>query len=177
MTDRHLLVIDGVSIVKIRSAAEEIVELYAKLPSKGKNAKGRRPNRKGGFLCIFNNRDGELWAGPEAIGFPAKEEIKQYKLFSKEKGERLFKNLRSTLTYSSFQSRDESKNKFGGAILANNLIVSFSGVTELGDEAICLVLALYFGWMTELNAEIIAHLSNNQCFAQLQKSAKEHLIL
>ncbi|XOU94146.1 MAG: hypothetical protein ACNFW9_04850 [Candidatus Kerfeldbacteria bacterium] len=69
----------------------------------------------------------------------------------------------------SWQSRNESSNQFGGAVWCGEFAVSFSGLPELADEALCLVLAVYFDWITLEQAKEYVSISSNPYFAPLWK--------
>jgi hypothetical protein len=97
-----------------------------------------------------------------------------------EKGQRLF-TLQSL--HSSFQSRDESAiitdiggneqnwGQWGGAIRLTDghLILSLSGLPEMGDEAVMLVVAIRAGWLGGSEAKTIATISKNPYFEPLLK--------
>ena len=70
---------------------------------------------------------------------------------------------------SSYQSRNEAKQEWGGAIRAGTNIISFSGFMEPEDEAIALIIAVFVGLITIDEAEEIAGLSGNTIFADLEK--------
>lgn len=74
---------------------------------------------------------------------------------------------------SSFQSRDESDldpmmHKYGGAIRCGSLgggkhlIFSFSGFSELEDEAVCVILARRGGWLSDHELNCIIKASGNE---------------
>ena len=108
-----------------------IIETYVTIPSTGPGGTRRRTEQRGGFLTIIGSNTGELLLLPEEIGNYDYEKRAKYKRFSLEKAQRLHKGSRLKLV-SSFQSRDESHNRFGGAILAAEVIISFSGLPDPG---------------------------------------------
>ena len=85
---------------------------------------------------------------------------RKYHRLAPEKGVRLNKNLTHS---SSFQSRDGEK-KWGGAIRAGKYILAFSGLPELADETVVLLVALRIGLLTWDEAVAIAQLSSNDVF-------------
>lgn len=116
------------------------------------------PGRPGcGYLSIFDPADGRLIFTAE-IGKNPLEKFAGRLRNSLEKGQRLA-GLPTHL--SSWQSRDEKKEKWGGAIRCR-YIVSFSGLPEHADEALCIAIAKFFGWMNDPSAEaVIFQLSGN----------------
>jgi hypothetical protein len=158
--------VDGHSVAEVRVAAENIVYAYSLLPIKGKNGTQRRADQEGGMLTILNSHNGEIRMETDPIGFFFSHEKTKYALFSREKGKRLFENHPNV---SSFESRNPDEKKFGGAIVAQHLIVSFSGLPEVGDEAVCLVLAVHFKWLTLAESAKITAISKNIYFELLLK--------
>ena len=74
---------------------------------------------------------------------------------------------------SSWQSRDGIA-KFAGAVFIPQLILSFSsGLSELADEAIMLMLAINLGWGEESYCNKSAKISSNDIFYNL-KSIYKH---
>lgn len=66
--------------------------------------------------------------------------LEKYQRLSLEKARRLALTSASGHR-ASFESRDESKERLGGAILAGSLILSFSGLTEEADSALGIAVA------------------------------------
>ncbi len=92
------------------------------------------PDKKGGFLAICDSQTGTL--ATMQIGTIGSDEKKRlYMRYATEKATRLYMNYE---TFRSFETKDESKNHFGGGvhIHACNLIVAFSAFKEKVDEAI-----------------------------------------
>lgn len=85
---------------------------------------------------------------------------------SLEKGQRLFSNF-AHQHKSSWQSRDGIA-KFAGAVFIPQLILSFSGLPELADEAIMLMLAINLGLGEENYCNRIAKMSSNDIFYDLK---------
>jgi len=122
----------------------------------------RRIGQDGGFLSIISSEDGRLILR-RPIGTYDKLNEDKYRDFSLEKAQRLFRRL-SINHYSSWQSRNTERDAWGGAILAKNLIISFSGLPELHDEALSLIMAIKLDILTYSEANKIAVISGNQAF-------------
>lgn len=97
---------------------------------------GKYKGKSGGVISV---RDGErgIILACSVVGNPPDEKIEKYFNFSFEKGKRLFDN-KGHLT--SHESRDESKEQYGGAIVGEEVIVSFSGFPEKADSLFSLVV-------------------------------------
>ncbi|MFA6340729.1 MAG: hypothetical protein WCX27_00610 [Candidatus Paceibacterota bacterium] len=111
-----------------------------------------------GYLTV---RDGETGAVilVRRIGHIPGGKEEKYLRFSLEKGERLFKNRDHN---SSWQSRDDKKEHYGGAIrVVRGIPLSFSGLSEHGDETILLVPSVMLNLLTAKEAKWISGFSNN----------------
>ncbi len=117
---------------------------------------------KGGYLCVAS-LDGYI-LGILGLGKISKLKADKYFGLCQEKAKRLAANPDHL---SSWQTRDESKNQFGGAIRTNYVILSFSGFPELLDEAYVLHLAghcrykMRVEFLAEDNHVKILQLNNN----------------
>lgn len=87
---------------------------------------------------------------------PAK--LLKYKRLANEKSHRL---MRFPNHDSSWESRDESKRMFAGAIRAQSFLLSFSGLPELADEALVLCVATIAEVMHHQTAARIATMSGS----------------
>jgi hypothetical protein len=125
-----------------------------------------KPHKKGGYLTIRDRADGEILLVVRIGDFPHQKANKYLRL-SLEKGERLYHH-QAQGHVSSYQSRDEAKGRYGGAIIANGLIVSFSGLPEKMDELAVLALAKFLRWITNDQANEIAKISNNSSWPMLK---------
>ena len=123
-----------------------------------------KPHKRSGYLTIRSKTNGKILFVAE-IGDCPQFKAKRYFEFSVEKGERLFHHPKHI---SSWQSRDPEKEKRGGAIVGSELIISFSGLPELLDEAAVIVFAKFFGWISDKQTEKIANASNNLLYAYLK---------
>ncbi|MDO8617809.1 MAG: hypothetical protein Q7N87_02910 [Candidatus Uhrbacteria bacterium] len=128
--------------------------------------------RKGGFLCCkHGSADNEppiLLCKVGSIYHPGK--AQEYFRFAQEKVNRLCSNFERGHV-SSWQSRDETRLRYGGAIRAAGLYLSFSGLPEKADEAFCLLIAMWLEWLDEAGARDIARISRNRFFLRLPEEA------
>ncbi len=90
--------------------------------------------------------------------------LPRYRIVSLEKAIRLGKNCGVNRHVSSFQSRNLSANEYGGSILVMldpggleifYLILSFSGLPEKADEALCLLIASQLSLATKNWAKLL----------------------
>jgi len=153
---------------RFRKIAERAVELFSTLPGMG--------DRRGGYFCV---RSGHLGAVEIVfrVGEIPIEKIDKCFALSLEKGERLHKHYEHQ---SSWQSRDEvgivngqSWGHWGGAVFLRQHLVclSFSGIPELGDEAVVLFTALFSGLATLQEVRDIVKISSNPYFELLYEKA------
>ena len=133
---KRLVKIGEADIGEIINTVTYLVEECAKLPN------NPRPESKSGYFTFRSRKDGRLLIAVQ-IGECPIDKFAKYKFFSWEKSQRLLSNKRHL---SSWQSRIEEEEMYAGAIVANDFILSFSGLPELADEAVMLVTALAFGW-------------------------------
>ena len=113
--------------------------------------------RTGGYLCVANAVNG-LPLLIARIGADDFENHWAHLDACREKCSRLAR-CKSHIT--SWQSRNLSKKKFGGAVRAGNLIFSFSGLSEIGDEIFSLALAMQLGHVDIEFCNKVAALSGN----------------
>ena len=132
---------------------------------KANEGKEEKDQRHGGYMCVWE----ETGVDPEGqkeyhlvalnrLGTPPIGKLVKYCEFAQEKVERL-SHRPSHL--SSWQSRDTKVDKWGGAIKAGKFLLSFSGLPELDDEALCLLVAVDLGLLPLEEARTIALTSNN----------------
>jgi hypothetical protein len=104
-----------------------------------------KPARRGGYLAVLvRGEPGFSLCSRVGIFI---DDSEQYLTFSKEKAERLQGLWHQHL--SSWQSRDPDQGRWGGAIRADQIIISFSGLPELVDEAVVTAAAYWLGELTE----------------------------
>lgn len=103
----------------------------------------RKTDRRG-YLTLMDGLSGEIIFTVPFGEMPDEKREKYFEL-SQEKAKRLFENFSKKFHTTSFQSRDEENQQYGGAIYANYrsgaIILSFSGMPELIDEAMMIALA------------------------------------
>ncbi len=153
--------IGGESVSKIVDIASQIVEASVKVPG------NEAPERQGGYLVIRERYSGIILL-LERIGKCPPLDTEKYLNFAQEKGARLNGLVKAGHgDMSSWQSRNPEAGKWGGAIVAGNLIVSFSGLKEIVDEAAVLVLALRLSWLTHNEVLAITEISGNRFVKEL----------
>jgi hypothetical protein len=94
----------------------------------------KNPEKKGAYLCVADSRGKTLLV--VMIGYVPGHKRELYSKGAIGKAERLGDNPDHV---SSWQTRD-GKDKFGGAIRAEHMIYSFSGLPEAWDEACAVAL-------------------------------------
>lgn len=119
--------------------------------------------RTGGYLCFRDLATDAVFYAPMGKIDPLKRE--KYIEFCQEKALRLSRNQEH---FSSWQSRVVSDSQYGGAIRTGfDEVLSFSGLPELVDEALCLAIAVIVGSLEHSAAEEIAALSSNPHFERV----------
>jgi len=94
--------------------------------------------RTGAYFCLADAKTGDLLFAPVAIGPVPKEKAKKYLALCQEKAKRLASH---TDHLASSESRNSDVGQWGGAVRAGDVILSMSGLPEMGDEALMFVLA------------------------------------
>jgi hypothetical protein len=133
----------------------------------------------GGYLTI--GVDGLRTMHTTLIGTVANpEKSNLYKRFSQEKAHRLQADwLRDPSSVSSWQTRQESIERYGGAVLFKipgeeadeaHCIISFSGLKEHVDEAVSLTLGYHLGLADDETVRRIVKVSNNSVFPEMLKA-------
>jgi hypothetical protein len=126
-------------------------------------------NKSSGYFTI-GNLLGDAPLAVIKIGDVPEEKAAKYFSFSQEKYNRLRKMYSEHGHMTSWQSRDESKDMWGGAIIVADLdhnrhILSFSGLPELADEALMINVARYFNSShIQLDSDEMAKISNNHYY-------------
>jgi hypothetical protein len=120
--------------------------------------------KRGGALCVA------AWTGlivsTSLHGEIPEEKVPKYRDLACEKAQRL---AMYPGHLSSWESRDGSS-KWGGAIRANDYILSFSGLPELWDEAFMLLLANHSSEIDRVASDRIAEVSWNLHWTQIRES-------
>lgn len=118
-------------------------------------------NRTGGYFCLADRETGRP-IFLSLVGVVATEKMEKYLRLAQEKARRLSQVSRAeTFHLSSWESRELSKERYGGAIVAGDLIFSFSGLPELGDEVVMLNAAMACRKLDVETARKIANRSAN----------------
>jgi hypothetical protein len=137
--------------------------------------KEKCPDRPGGYFCFADGATGQIYVIAR-LGDPASAKAEKYMSLCQEKAFRLSQHDRHA---SSWQSRDEDLDRFGGAIRGHAqrmsgvfqpVILSFSGLTEACDEELMIALGLRLGMLHRFQAEAIAELHS---IAELRSAAKQ----
>ena len=132
--------------------------------------------KDGGYLTIRQTKSGQMLACVALGAIPTDKQHK-YAMLSQEKSYRLFHYSQHSTSWQSrepgiyangFQKLEDIHWGFwGGAIRAGKYILSFSGLPEMGDEALVLTLAVLLDLLSVDQAREIAAISNNQVFEPL----------
>jgi hypothetical protein len=126
------------------------------------------PTDTGGYFGVFDLETG-LPLDLFPIGeFPSAEKAQRYLANCLEKADRLHRWVKCG-HITSWESRDpdempaELRKRYGGAIIIDNLIYSFSGFSEHGDEWVCVIAAETNGGHLRLSRsrELITRLTGN----------------
>ena len=96
-------------------------------------------DKKGGYFCVTDLKGSILLV--MLIGEVAEEKIPRYSKVCIEKAQWLASHADHV---SSWQSRNEAEDKWGGAIKTKDFIFSFSGLPEMWDEACMVAVAAHF---------------------------------
>ncbi len=121
-------------------AITEIISQAYSAVSKAEALFGKKSEwqgRTGGFLCVADSASGLPYV-MALIGSVPTEKFQKCFSFCQEKAVRLAAH---PTDLSSWESRDSSNGRYGGAIRVQDRIFSFSGAPELGDEAMMLAAA------------------------------------
>ncbi len=117
--------------------------------------------RSGGYLCVRRSTGSRdlpplvvILVGSAPLGKAAK-----YCNFAQEKAQRLSDHPDHL---SSWQTRDESADQYGGSVRGESLIASFSGLPEHADELLVVQVMLQSGQINYPRAREIAEISDNQ---------------
>ncbi len=114
--------------------------------------------RSGGYFCLSGKKMSPLVL-IRCCGEVPEEKCGKYAERAREKLTRLADHTSHFTSYQSSpdmiivdsQNNERPWGKWGGAVRARNYIASFSGLPELWDEAMMLVLAVRMSWLSEKN--------------------------
>ncbi len=155
----------------LRGEASRLITISQKIPSNPDRT------REGGVLTV--GVDGFSQKHVLDIGSYPADKGDKYTRLSQEKAHRAYAHwLRQPeVAVSSWQTRNPQEMMFGGAVLFPPIkespnIISFSGLAEITDEAISLVLGCYLGLAQRGYADKVAGISENQVYEELFKRSK-----
>jgi hypothetical protein len=157
-------VIGKLNILQILRLAGSAMASFISLPD------NPRPENKGAYLVLRQRASGLVLLANLIGDFSYSERAIKCYGFAHEKGERLGNRPEDL---SSWQSRNPDEEKWGGAVVAGNFLLSLSGLPELGDEAVMLVTAFLVGWSDETEIRQIATISSNPFLDPLFKKSTE----
>ena len=155
-----------------RKEADRLIAISQEIPSNPDRT------RAGGVLTVGLEGFSQKYVLNLGTYSPNKRE--KYTRLSQEKAHRVYANwLRQPeVTVSSWQTRNPEEMMFGGAVLFPPIdespnIISFSGLAEVTDEALCLVLAYHLGLSPVPNyANRVIEISKNPVYEELLKRAE-----
>ena len=126
--------------------------------------------RSGGYFCFLEKGYVGLSIPPTLVGEVTNGKDDKYKTFCQEKVERLLSRYLHEDHELSWQSRDESKERYGGAVCVSSpmeaFFFGFSGLPEVVDEAAMLLAAAKAGCISLDNARELAEISENSFFLE-----------
>ncbi len=140
-------------IARIVKWANRYVELAQQTPD--------FPQEKNSGYCVIKSRDYRTLLVFQVGDVPS-EKVEKYLSLANEKADRLIAHIAKG-HWSSWQSRD-GINKWGGAVLVPDFVLSFSGLPEMADEAIMLLTARACYMLLPTSACTIADISDNKLF-------------
>lgn len=124
--------------------------------------KNTDPTRKGGYCTIVERLTEEVITTFE-VGKPAHAKAEWYRGLSVEKALRLLETNAQHGHVTSGQSRNETNDKYAGAIIVEDYIFSFSGFApDLADEATMIKAVHILGWISESEAEELGKVNKNE---------------
>ena len=135
------------------------------------------PTKTGGYFCLMDLQTGAILT-TTIIGSVTPEKAIRYKWLAEEKALRLFRlhTLSASPHISSYQSKDEKEDKWGGSVLGNRFIYSFSGFPQIIDEIAMLATALNFGDMPLDRAQEIMLISKAQTLTADEARARDAIL-
>lgn len=127
--------------------------------------------RRSGYFTLRSRIDGRVLFHCQIGKCPDEDKAAKYANFSYEKGCRLLSHPDHV---SSWQSKNDEAKQYAGAIAISNYILSFSGLPELADEAVVLILAYMIKLGTLEEVERLAKISGNTVFTELKTFTEVH---
>jgi len=127
-------------------------------------------NHIGGYLTIVSCKDGRVFVCVE-VGCCPKSKAGKRMALSIRNAKALFKNPECK---SSWEIRSIKKHISQGAVVADDLIVSFAGVSGPEDEAIALSISRISNWLYMKDARRIARASRNRIYLKMADPCQQH---
>jgi hypothetical protein len=125
--------IDGLIIRRLEETAVSVLNFLRKEWPEKADLK----DRKGGYYCVAELNGSTI--SVTRICVVRDEKRERYESLAQEKVQRLGQNPRHVL---SLQSRDEAKDRWGGAVRGQEYLHGFSGLTERLDSLVSIGIAL-----------------------------------
>ncbi len=144
--------------LKLHGTARHVVQQAIDLA----NQEGQE--RTGGYLCVMHRATGQvvlhtlIGKGPADDKKLWRQKVAKWRKLSLEKARRLRQNIPGHTT--SYESQDEDKDQYPGAILGSEYIFSLSGLKALDDEAAMWRTAIALGQCDR--ASVLAHISDER---------------
>lgn len=104
------------------------------------NPFGLSNKTEGGYMTVYDMNKKAI-VNIQMIGNPVPEKILKFLEFSQEKVRRLDRNFWNHGHETSWDSRNIEKLQYPGAVKVGHLILSFSGIPALADEALMMAVA------------------------------------
>ena len=144
--------------IDVTSKVEEVLESLTSLGGGG-------PENASGYFVLRER----LGGGTVLVAEIGEYLLQNQKAFrdsasAREQGRRL---LKRTDHISSWQSREEERQLYGGAIIAGPWVPSFAGLSsEHANETVSLATSLHFEWIKPEDAAKVAKISQNTLFEE-----------
>ncbi len=113
-------------------------------------------DRRGGCYCLMNAKTGKILL-TAYVGDPPPEKMDKYARLAKEKARRLFAHPKHK---TSWESRNDKKRQYPGAVRGKKYIHSFSGLIPDGDTLISALNAQGFETLKDGSARSFIHKDN-----------------
>ncbi len=157
-------------LLRGHSVATQVVRHFYRLS-------GDESPNVGGYLVVADSGTG-LPLGSIFVGDVPDDKAARYIELAQEKAIRLSKKISTEGHVLSWESRDEAADCWGGAVLVSlsDIILSFSGFTEMWDEAVGLVTASIALNVPSSGLITYASVSKNREFFQLMNMNGVYLI-
>ena len=151
--ENQYLRIDSYKVGMISSVASDTIIKLLVFFREHKDAYPDFFEKRGGFLCIMDKKTGAI-VGTFLVGSVPVEKAARYLALAPEKATRLFVHINDG-HLTSYESRNPDADQWGGAIVGERFIYSFSGYPEDGDSFIVTSTAYAVGDLKEEKREEI----------------------